>query len=102
MKVKSDNSYEVSRPQGWSLRTEKIDTGDYEISGNVATPHGMVEVSHYGYAGRGGKPPSGHTFLRWQNGSRVYSRQLVDGQYSRRYLVTLAARYAAEMSRLHA
>ena len=59
-----------------------------EIRGGVMTPDGFVLVAAFDWRGRG------HVLLEVGIRGRAY-RQLIEGEYSQRYLVTLANRFAA-------
>jgi hypothetical protein len=87
VEVKTD-----SYPAGWysNLEETKFSHGT-QIMGYVATPYGVVIVECRPYTDH----PSTNLYFIWRG---IQTRKYINRTYTRRYLITLAGRFAAEIA----
>lgn len=89
----TDSSVAITRSDGYRLQEESYDEGDYLYqSGCVATPDGHVQV----IATWVKKARRKKTHLMFIHRGREWTRHY-DNYYQPRYVVTLCARFAAEV-----
>ena len=87
----TDSSTVIKRPNGWMLREKRSDaSGNRYQTGYVVTPHGYVHLSAARLQDRK------WTNLDFVHNGREWSRYY-DNYYQPRYVVTLCARFAAEV-----
>ena len=87
------NEYDAKISTPWSRITARPEYGGRYVSGNVITRWGIVDASS------GVLEDDGCTMLEFSHGGRLYNRRFAK-DYSARYMVTLANRFAREIALL--
>jgi hypothetical protein len=84
-------SFKITNNSVWSRLRDSEYQGETYVDGHVVTAHGIVNV-YCEYRGKG------YTSLEVGVNGRVYRRTMQE-PFSKRYLVTLARRFAEEMAK---
>jgi len=89
----------ITKPDGYNLTIEtgKDNYGEHEsVSGYVNTPYGYVNAfCMYWYDSEGKPRQCGHLYYTYQGYEYIHR---FEKYYSRRYLVTLANRFAKQIT----